>query len=301
MKPIHIALIAALIAPGAFAQKREIIELTRDVNQVEQDLHAMQSSQDQKFGAMQAEIQQALDAVQRLNASLAVLGNSVDTSLKGVGAPVANLGSRLDQFQQGFNDLKDNVADLSARIGKLDAKVTDLQNAVQLSGGQRPAPPGSNVVPSTPGALPPTTMNSGPPAGMSAEATYSNAYRDYQGGNLDLALQEFTAYLQYFPTTQFAPNAQYYVGDIYYQKSDFEAALKAFDAVNEKFGDNQKTGAAHFMKGRTLVKLGHRDLAVKEFRDVVAHSPDPDLVAKAKAQLRDLGMSTGTAARRRTH
>lgn len=300
MKPTPILLVLTLMAPGAFAQKRDILELTRDVNQVEQDLRAMQSSQDQKFGAMQAQIQQALDSIQRLNASLAVLSSNIDNSLKGASVPLANLGNRLDQSQQSFNDLKDTVADLSARIGKLDAKMTDLQNAIQVSGGQRVAPPATNINPAGPGAAIPGGTMGGPPAGMSAEATYSNAYRDYQGGNLDLALQEFTAYLQYFPTTQFAPNAQYYIGDIYYQKADYTNAVKAFDAVNEKFGDNQKTGAAHFMKGRALLKLGHRDAAVREFRDVVAHSPDPDLVAKAKSQLRDLGMSTGTAARRRT-
>src|SRR5579884_3546916 len=146
MKPIHIILTIVLFTPGAFAQKREILELTRDVNQVEQDLRALQSSQDQKFGALQAQIQQALDSVSRLNASLAVLSNSVDTSLKQVGAPVANLGGKLDQFQSSFNDLRDTVADLSARVGKLDAKVTDLQNAVQL-GGSRAAPPPSNLNP----------------------------------------------------------------------------------------------------------------------------------------------------------
>ena len=300
MKPTRFVLILALMVPGAFAQKRDILELSRDVNQVEQDVRALQSSTDQKFGGLQAQIQQALDSIQRLNASLAVLSSNIDNSLKGAAVPLANLGNRLDQNQQSFNDLKDTVADLSARIGKLDAKVTDLQNAIQLSGG-RPAPPASNVnpagttfTPSSPGGAPPVQP------GMSAETTYSNAYRDYQSGNLDLALQEFTAYLQYFPTTQFAPNAQYYIGDIYYQQNNFTAAVKAFDAVNEKFGDNQKTGASHFMKGRALLKLGRRNDAVKEFRDVIAHSPDADLVAKAKAQLRDLGMSTGTAARRRS-
>src|SRR5579884_4560085 len=145
-KPIRFLLIAGLTLPAPFAQKREIIELTRDVSQVEQDLRALQSSQDQKFGALQAQIQQALDSVSRLNASLAVLSNSVDTSLKQVGAPVANLGGKLDQFQSSFNDLRDTVADLSARIGKLDAKVTDMQNQMQL--GSRPAaPPPSNMNP----------------------------------------------------------------------------------------------------------------------------------------------------------
>lgn len=296
MKSIRIALALVLFVPGAFAQKREILELSRDMNQVQQDLRALQSSQDSRLGALQTQVQQALDAITRLNASLAVLGNNVDNSLKGVGAPVANLSGKLDTFQQNFSDLRDTVADLSARMGKLDAKITDLQNSIQL-GGSRPSPPASGAGGGPTAGMPPAT--GGPPPNMSADTTYSSAYRDYQGGNLDLALQEFTTYLQYFPTTQLAPNAQYYVGDIYYQKGDYEDAVKAFDAVNEKFGDNNKTASAHFMKGRAMVKLGHRDAAAKEFREVATRAADPDLVAKAKAQLREMGLSTGAPAARR--
>ena len=62
---------------------------------------------------------------------------------------------------------------------------------------------------------------------MQAETAYTNAYRDYIGGNYDLAMQEFTDYLKYFPTTQFAPNAQYYVGDIFYKRKDYDNAIQS--------------------------------------------------------------------------
>ena len=55
---------------------------------------------------------------------------------------------------------------------------------------------------------------------MQAGATYTNAFRDYMGQKYDLAMQEFSDYLKYFPKTDFAPNAQFYIGDIYYRKGD---------------------------------------------------------------------------------
>jgi tol-pal system protein YbgF len=135
---------------------------------------------------------------------------------------------------------------------------------------------------------------------MSAEQSYSNAVRDYKGGQYDLALQEFQDYLQYFPTTQFAPNAQFYVGDILYRQANYDKAVAAFDAVNEKYQDNLKSADAHYMKGLALVKLGRRDAAAKEFREVIARSSDTEMVARAKKQLHDMGLSTGAPARRKT-
>ena len=135
----------------------------------------------------------------------------------------------------------------------------------------------------------------GPPPGVQAETTYTNAYRDYKAGKRDLAMQEFTDYLKWFGSTQFAPNAQYYIGDIYYKNKDYNNALQAFDGVLEHWSDNNKTADAHYMKGMSLLGLGRNDSAAREFRDVYTRYPDTDVAAQAKARLRDLGLSVGAA------
>jgi tol-pal system protein YbgF len=177
---------------------------------------------------------------------------------------------------------------MNSRLGKLDAKISDLQNAINVI---RNPPPAPAAAPGTPEAAAP----SGPPPGMNAETTYTNAYRDYTGGNYDLAAQEFNDYLKYFPSTAFAPNAQYYIGDISSRRKDYENAIQAFDAVLEHYSENSKTAAAHYKKGEALLALGRRDAAAREFRDVATHFPDSDVAPRAKAQLRDLGLAVGPA------
>jgi TolA-binding protein len=295
MKLIHALLIGVLAVPAASAASKEIVELQRDVALLQEQVRTLQSSQDQKIASLQTLMQQTLDTVNRLNTSLALLGNNIETNANKTTPAVAGLNGRLDQVAQSFADLRDNVQDISARIGKLDAAIADLKNTVNLAAHPAPPPAGANVNPEAAQAGAPA---SGPPAGMSAEQSYSNAYRDYKGGQLDLALQEFQDYLQYFPTTQFAPNAQFYVGDILYRKGSYDKAVAAFDAVNEKYQDNLKTADAHYMKGLALIKMGRRDAAAKEFREVIARSSDSELVARAKKQLQDMGLSTGRKTRR---
>ena len=139
MKVIRILLIAVLTLPVASAASKEIVELQRDVELLQQQLQTLQSSQDQKIASLQTLIQQTLDTVNRMNTSLALLGNNIETNANKTTPAVAALNGRLDQVAQSFNDLRDNVQDMSARMGKLDAAIADLKNTVNLAA--HPAPP----------------------------------------------------------------------------------------------------------------------------------------------------------------
>jgi len=256
----------------------------------------MQSSFDQKASALQTMVQQTLDAVNRTNTALAVMENRFNDAIKQqnqmVSAPVASVGVKLDQMSEDFRAVRESVLDMNTRMAKLDAKMADLQNVIAAM--QRPAPPppdnSSGGLTNNGGA---SSAPSGPPPGMQAENTYTNAYRDYTTKKYPLALQEFTDYLKYFSNTQFAPNAQFYIGDIYYRQEDYANAVQAFDAVLEHFSDNIKTPDAHYMKGMCYMKMGRNDSAAREFRDVYTKYPDADVAAQARARIKDLGLSTG--------
>jgi tol-pal system protein YbgF len=290
--------VSMALAPFAFGASKEIQELQRDVALLQDQVRTLQRAQDEKFAAMQALVQQTLDSVNRTNTALAVMENKFNDTMKqqqlSVSQPVASVGQKLDQMAEDFRAVRESVLDMNTRMGKLDAKMADLQNLINTM--QRPAapPPGS---PNS-GDLGATTQApTGPPPGMQAGPSYTNAYRDYIGQKYDLAMQEFTDYLKYFPKTDFAPNVQYYIGDIYYRKGDYDNSLQAFDAVLEQWSENSKTPDAHFMKGMSLRKMEKRDAAAKEFRDVIAKYPDTEIAARSKEQLKQLGLPVGTAAK----
>ena len=85
------------------------------------------------------------------------------------------------------------------------------------------------------------------------------------------------------------------------QKQDYSNALQAFDAVLEKYSDNARTADAHYLKGMCLMGLGRNDAAAREFRDVYSRYSDtnPDIAAKAKARLHEMGLTVGATAKRR--
>jgi TolA-binding protein len=96
-----------------------------------------------------------------------------------------------------------------------------------------------------------------------------------------------------------APNAQYYIGEVLYNRKDYDNALKAFDMVLERYPANNKTLDAMFMKGRTLVQSGEKTKGAEEFRAVYAKSPRSEVGLKAKDQLTNMGLSTNSSTSKR--
>ncbi|HTW65022.1 MAG TPA: tetratricopeptide repeat protein [Bryobacteraceae bacterium] len=302
----RVAILLFAVSPFAFGASKEIQELQRDVAMLQDQVRTLQSSIDQKVAAIQTLTQQTLDSVNRTNTAVAVMENRFNDAMKqqeqSLNGPVANVGQKLDQMSEDFRAVRESVLDMNTRLGKLDAKVVDLQNLINTIRTPPAAPPpqAGGTVPAT-GDTTNSLAPSGPPAGLQADTLYTNAFRDYQAGKYDISSPEFSQYLMYFGGTAFAPSAQYYLADISYRKQDYTTALEGFDAVLEKYPDNVKTADAHYMKGLCEMNLGRNDAAARDFRDVYTHYAElnPDIAAKAKARLREMGLSV-TAKKRRT-
>jgi len=286
---MRVAFVVFLLAPLSFGQKREYVELQRDVAALQDQVRSLERSFNERMGSVTTLVQQSTDSINKLNTAMAVLDSSLRERESKLSAPLTSVGAKVEQMSSEFQAVRVSIEDLSARLGKLERGLVDLGNVIKTI----TAPP----VPPPPAAGGGT---SAPPQGLSAETLYANAMRDKDGGNADMALQEFADYLKYYRDTDTAPNAQYYLGEISYNRKDYDGALKAFDAVLEQFPESKNTKLldAMFMKGRTLVLMGDKAGAIAEFRAVVKRAPTSELATKAKAQLASLG---AVPARKTTH
>ena len=303
----RVAVVFFALSPFAFGASKEIMELQRDVALLQDQVRTLQSSVDQKVASILTLTQQTLDSVNRTNTAVAVMENRFNDAMRqqqqSLNGPVANVGQKLDQMSEDFRAVRESVLDMNTRMGKLDAKIADLENLINTVRAPAAAPPpAAGLAPgeTTPGTVP-GGAPAGAPQGVQAGTLYTSAYSDLIAGKYDIAFQEFSDYLKYFGGTELAPQAQYSIADIYYRKADYADALTAFDAVLEKFPEGPKTPDARYMKAMCLVKLGKDDSAAREFREIHARyvNDRPDIAAKAKEQLRDLGVPLNTPPKRR--
>ena len=280
--PLFLLSVLFLSSIPVFSQKEKIAEIQRDILLMQDQIRALQRSQDEKMAAMQVMVQQILDSANKANTAVAVLDAAMRDRMKEqerlLVAPVAGLGAKVDTMSNDFGGVRESITDLSSRMGKLQNQIADINTAVKLIATPALPPPNPTTAPNA-------ANPNGAPAGVSAETLYNGAMRDKTAGNSDLAIEQFQNYLKWFGNTDLAPNAQYNIGEIKYLRGDLDGALMAFDTLLEKYPDNPKTSDAMLQKGRALVKAGFKAEARQEFTSLIKKFPNHDNAAKAKTEL----------------
>jgi tol-pal system protein YbgF len=271
---------------------KEMIELQQTVTQILQAQQDLRSTVDGNNAALRTLVQQSLDSVNRLSGEMGAVQKSVQEVQ-------ANTGSRIDTMTQQTQGLSDNLQDVQARVGKLSAQLTDMQNLLQsidakVSGG---APVGNSTAPAPSGAndssAPPPAAASGRP-GISADTLYQNGLRDWSTGKSDLAHQEFSDYIQNFPTNDLAGNAQFYLGEIAYAQGDYKTAITSYDTVLSNYPKSFKLAASLLKKASAEIELGMKASGIRDLREVERRFPGSDEARRAGAKLREVGASPTT-------
>jgi tol-pal system protein YbgF len=277
-----------VLAPAA---NKEIEALQRDIALLQQQIKDLQKSQDEKFAALLEATRSAADAANKANTSVAVITSSIEKNLRDqtdkVATPVVGLSTRLNEMGGELRTLSQAVGDLNALVGRVQVQLTDINNAIKVIQQPPVAPPPQS---GQPGGS--ASASDVPP--MPAETMYNAARQDYISGKYDLAVQGFNDYLKYYGNTSFAPNAQFYIAMIHFAQGNYEASVKEFDMVLEKYPDNNKTADALLYKGRALVKMpGHKTEGGNEFMEVIRRYPKSDQATQACNDRRAIGLGCG--------
>jgi tol-pal system protein YbgF len=98
-----------------------------------------------------------------------------------------------------------------------------------------------------------------------AEQLFAAAYVDYSRGNYALALQEFNQYVESYPSSEMADNAQYWIGEILYAQKKLPEATAAFEKVKIISPNGDKTAPALYKRATVLLDMGRREEAVIQF------------------------------------
>lgn len=259
--------------------QREVASITDQINSLQSALNALQMSINEKLASQSALLQQTLDRVNQIHTDQAVSNNGVASQLRDqeqkVAQPVAALNAKIDQVVTQSSAAQESLADVSARLGRLEQRLTDLENAVKVIQSGPAQPPAASA----------PTAQGGPPAGITAEGLYANASRDQLSGKSDLALQEYHDYIEYYGSTEMAAGAQFHIGEIQLNQGNLDDAIQAFDAVMERYPDSPRAADALYLKAQALEKQGKRTLAFQALNDTVRKYPDSDAARSAKNEL----------------
>jgi tol-pal system protein YbgF len=177
---------------------------------------------------------------------------------------VRSLRGDIDQMQRDLErartQQKDQYVDLDTRLRAAEAALTAAQASVPAGG---------------------------------PEAQYQAAFNLMKDGKYDEASAALRDFLAKNPQHELAPNAMYWLGEAYYVRRDYPAALAAFEGLLKDYPGNRKTPDALLKVGFCQAELKRPGPARTALARVVQEFPDSPAAAEAKARLERIGNGGG--------
>lgn len=256
IKSIIVAALAVLmlssIGGSGLADQKEtqlklaLDELKAEVIVLERQVRTMQETMDRNSGQLNTLVTQLVDNVNAIRQAQSRIAEGSSGAIQSV----SGLGEQLSSTNQRI----DRMSEQLAQVRKL------VENLPKL-------PTFTSITPGNPDQL------------------FAAAYGDYSRGNYDLAISEFRQYVDTYPSSEMADNAQYWIGECLYSKKQLNEAIAEFDKVSILFPKGDKVPAARLKKGIALIELGQQEAGRAELTALVRLFPRSNEAMLARQQL----------------
>ena len=250
-RPVRLAGLAAALAASSCVSRADFERVKRD---------------QQEMRARLADVQVSLDSINR---RLDTVRTSMDE--KGGG-----------QNSAAMRDLTRRVSDLEARAG---APPTPTETGVIAVG--TPAAPAVPNVPRTEAANIALRREDRQPA-TAANEGYRRALQSYRDGQANQAIQQFRDYLRNNPKSDLSDNAQYWIGESYYSKSDYNRAIIELNEVLLKYPQGDQVPGALLALATAFANSGDKIDAKLILQKLVSDHPKSEEAEIGKQQLQKL-------------
>ena len=120
-----------------------------------------------------------------------------------------------------------------------------------------------------PSIVPPAATQDSP----ESEAAYRAAFAMLKEGRYEDSIEAFNTYLQQYPDSQYADNAQYWLGEAYYVMRQFEPAIEQYQRLVQNYPQSQKQSHALLKVAYSYSELGLDEQALGVLNDLKARYP----------------------------
>ena len=125
-------------------------------------------------------------------------------------------------------------------------------------------------------------------AGTSPQRAYDAALSDYWGSDYDLAISGFKAYLTSFPKSERADDAQFYIGQSFYNQGKYTEAADAYGLTIRTYPSSDLLPDAYFKMGESYRNLKQVERARSAYQFVVKSYAESAAAAQAEQRLQEV-------------
>jgi len=187
-----------------------------------------------------------------------------------------------NDIQQMKQEALDRYKDLDSRIGAGGASAPSAANNSASDGGSN----AGGAPASSAAQAPQASSEPGDPA--KEKLYYDAAFDLIKAKDFDKASQAFAAFLRKYPNSQYAGNAQYWLGEVNLAKGDLQGAGQAFAKVSQLYPKHAKVPDSLYKLADVERRLGHTDKVKGILQQVVAQYPGSSAAQLAQRDLQRL-------------
>ena len=302
VRVLVLAIIMVFTASAAMAQSYDQRAMYDRMDRLERDLQTLQS-QLARGGASSLVV--TSPAAQNMgNGRVSAADGSISDRLDDLEEQLRQLTGKVEEAtfraQQAGSKLERFQADVDLRFKEINDQLHPVAAEAPAAAGDKGGVPPKNSAENA--GLAPGPQNLGtisdkdlkkaqaspPPAAAAVpkdpKAAYDAAYALYQSNDYAGAITAFQGFLAKFPDHQFAPGAQYWVGQSNYAQKDYKTALSAFADGYKKFPTSTKAPDLLYMMSKSFAQLDKDTQACSAISLLFKNHPDmPDRLRKAAA------------------
>lgn len=246
--------VAALAAQSGCATRADLERVRRD---------------QQEIRARLADVQVSLDSVNR---RIDTLRTTVDE--KGGGRDALTVRA-----------LEKKVAELEARAAVQPPLTTD-PNAVPPGGLPPIEKPAANVPRTEAANIALRREDRQPPT--AGNELYKRALQTYRDGQADQSIQQFREYLRSNSKTDLGDNAQYWIGEAYYSKGDYNRSIIELNEVLLKYPQGDQVPGALLALATSFSNSGDKIDAKLILQKLISDHPKSEEAEIGRQQLQSL-------------
>lgn len=260
------AVLAAALAASGCASSSDFKQLQDQVAELQEELANVKSTTSSKedVQGVSQRIAEQTETLLRSNATLV--------------AKVSEIEERIQNTQGGIEQTNYRIDQISQQVTRQQSELESLKSRPEL-------PPATGA---------PSVSEVTVPAPVSPTAdpmeTYNAAFRDYQRGNFDLAIEGFREFVAASANSDLADNAAYWIGESLFSQKKYREAIEQFDSVVTRFPRSDKVPGALLKKGYAYISLGERAQGVVQLQYVVHEHPQSQEASLARQRLKTLGI-----------
>ena len=190
---------------------------------------------------------------------------------------LAQLRKDQQQLAQQVEQNRNNLLLLEAKVRDQQSLIGDLRSELAT----KKVTPSREIATSTRPVIAPSIM---PTIVDSQNASptdiYLQAFSDYAAGRFEQAIKGFETFLQLHAGSDYAGNAQYWLGECFYSQQQYARAVEEFQRTVERYPQGSKTPDALLKMASALTQLGQADRADEALQILRSRYPDSPAARK---------------------